>query len=261
MPILTTVEAVSFDRAADFYDATRALPVDVHAQVTELLAAELSGRGLCLEIGVGTGRIALPLVDRGLSVVGIDISAKMLRRLALNAGGGRLPSCVADVGALPLWSGSVGAVMASHVLHLVPSWRAAVDEAVRVLRPGGVLLVDFGGAPASPWHEATVKVMGDVGVHRVRPGVSVPGPVEQHLAGRARPRPLTPLTLTVHRTLAQDLSDWANQVHSWTWSHTPAQMAEACQAVRRWAADTGWPLDRRVDLERTIQWWAFELTD
>ena len=29
--------------------------------------------------------------------------------------------------------------------------------------------------------------------------------------------------------------------------------------VRRWASDNDWPLDRRVEMERTIQWWAFDL--
>jgi hypothetical protein len=31
--------------------------------------------------------------------------------------------------------------------------------------------------------------------------------------------------------------------------------------VRQWASDNGWPLDRRVVLERTIQWWAFDIAD
>ena len=47
---------MNFDRAAGYYDATRALPA---AAVTEL-AGELAGRQPCLEIGVGTERIALP---------------------------------------------------------------------------------------------------------------------------------------------------------------------------------------------------------
>ncbi len=56
---------VSFDRAADYYDATRRLPDSVRDQLAELLADELVERGLCVEIGVGTGRIALPLHRRG----------------------------------------------------------------------------------------------------------------------------------------------------------------------------------------------------
>ena len=50
------------------------------AQLTGLLAAELAGRQPCLEIGVGTGRFALPLRAAGIAMAGTDISGAMLRR-------------------------------------------------------------------------------------------------------------------------------------------------------------------------------------
>lgn len=251
--------AWSFDRAADFYDATRALPSDVHAGITAMLLTELSGRGTCLEIGVGTGRIALPLLAADVPLVGVDISPKMLRRLVDNADR-RCALAVADVTALPFTAAAFGAVLASHVLHLIGDWRAAVDEAVRVLGPGAVLLVDFGGHPEAPWHRPTDAVMKAHGVARLRPGMSVPGPVEEHLRGRAVSRPLPSLTMPVHRTLAEDVADLEAQRQSWMWSASPDQITAAAAGVRRWAADNRWPLDRRVELQRVIQWWAFDIT-
>jgi SAM-dependent methyltransferase len=251
---------MSFDRAADFYDATRRLPSDAHVRLTEILADELAGRGACLEIGVGTGRIALPLRRAGIPLVGTDIAPRMLRRLVDNAGDERPPPlAVADVGALPFRSAAFGAVLSSHVLHLITDWRAAVDEAVRVLRAGAVLLVDFGGNPSAPWGHPAEEVMAEFGVVRRRPGVSVPDLVAEHLAGRATLRPLPTVSLVVERTLAQDLADWEGQIHSWTWSVEPERMAVACAAVRRWAQERAWPLERRVELERTVRWWAFDL--
>jgi len=58
----------------------------VQTQLADLLVAELDGRGRCLEIGVGTGRIALPLHERGVDLVGIDLATPMLARLIDNAG-------------------------------------------------------------------------------------------------------------------------------------------------------------------------------
>jgi SAM-dependent methyltransferase len=253
---------MSFDRVADHYDATRGLPSDVAARLTAMLVAELAGRGRCLEIGVGTGRIALPLAAQGVELVGVDIAPRMLHRLVENSGGHPpVALCVADVTALPLAAGRFGAALASHVLHLIVDWRGAVDEVVRVLGPGAVFLVDFGGHPRAPWDGAAEIVMREQGVVRVRPGMSVPGPVEEHLSARARARPLAPLTMTVSRTLAQDLSEWEGQIHAWTWSADPAQMAAACAGVRRWASENRWPLDWEVVLERTIQWWAFDIGD
>lgn len=254
------VTAMSFDRAAAYYDATRGLPPDVHARLTAMLVSELASRGPCLEMGVGTGRIALPLAAEGVPLVGVDIAPKMLQRLVDNAGGHRpFPLAVADVTALPFGDDRFGAVLASHLLHLIPDWKATVDEAVRVLQPGAVLLVDFGSGPPAPWHDATSRVRREHGMVLVRPGMSDPRPVEEHLRGRALGRPLSPLTMTAPRTLAQDLADWEGRRHSWTWTASAEQITSAIAAATRWAADTGWPLDRRVELERTIQWWAFDL--
>jgi ubiquinone/menaquinone biosynthesis C-methylase UbiE len=68
------VGSVNFDRAVGYYDATRALPADSKDALTAMLAAELAGRGGCLEVGVGTGRIALPMRERGIKLAGMDIS-------------------------------------------------------------------------------------------------------------------------------------------------------------------------------------------
>lgn len=138
------MESVNFDRAAGYYDATRALPAAAMAELTGVLAAELAGRQPSLEIGVGTGRFALPLRAAGVAMAGTDISAAMLRRLAANAGGrSPLPLAQADATRLPFAAGTFGSVLAVHVLHLIPDWRVAVDEAARVLRPGGALVASF----------------------------------------------------------------------------------------------------------------------
>jgi SAM-dependent methyltransferase len=138
------VESVNFDRAASFYDATRSLPADAMRRLTDLLAGELAIRPPCLEIGVGTGRFALALRERGVAIAGADISGAMLRRLVANAGGtAPLPLFQSDATRLPAGAGTFGSVLAVHVLHLIPEWRLAVDEAVRVLRPGGALVASF----------------------------------------------------------------------------------------------------------------------
>jgi SAM-dependent methyltransferase len=251
---------MSFDRAAAFYDATRGLPADVQARLTALLTAELASVETCLEIGVGTGRIALPLAAEGVSLIGVDIAPKMLQRLVDNAGGEQpFPLVVADVTELPFPDDRFGACLASHLLHLIPDWPACVDEAVRVLQPGAVLLVDFGRNPPAPWHSTTSAILRKNDVVLPRPGMTDPGPVADFLGARAVGRPLAPLSMTVDRTLAQDLADWEGRIHSWAWSATDEQIGSALEEARTWASDTGWPLDRKVELHRTIQWWAFDL--
>jgi SAM-dependent methyltransferase len=159
------VGSVNFDRAAGFYDATRALPADAMAELTTVLSAELAGRQPCLEIGVGTGRIALPLRDQGIRLAGLDISEGMLRQLAANAGGGSpVPLLRADATRLPVAARTFGAVLAVHVMHLIQDWRVAADEALRVLRPGGVLVAGLQGQSRPQWAgERTGDGAGGVG--------------------------------------------------------------------------------------------------
>ena len=253
------MHGISFERAAGFYDATRGLPDRVREALTEILAAELEGRERCLEIGVGTGRIALPLHERGVRLVGGDIAPAMLKRLIANAGGEPpFPLMLADATLLPLADSSFDAVLASHVLHLIPDWKAAVDESMRILRPQGVLLADFGAGALAPWGAPSAEVLRRHGIIRSQAGAGGPDDVAGHVAPRATVRPLPPAALRVRRSLGQDLDEWERQIHSWTWPYSPQQLHEACDDVRAWAAARNWPLDREVTLERVIQWWAFE---
>ena len=89
------MSSISFDRAVDFYDKTRGLPPEQAERVSDVLVRELADRGRALEIGVGTGRIALPLHARGVDLVGIDISLPMLERLVTNSSG-RPPFAIHD---------------------------------------------------------------------------------------------------------------------------------------------------------------------
>jgi ubiquinone/menaquinone biosynthesis C-methylase UbiE len=66
--------SICFDQAADYYDQTRSLPSKGRDQVLEILTAELGDSHLCLDVGVGTGRIALPLAAAGVRIIGLDLS-------------------------------------------------------------------------------------------------------------------------------------------------------------------------------------------
>ena len=67
----------------------------VIAETVDFLAA-LAGAGAALELGIGTGRIAVPLAGRGVPVHGIDLSADMVARLREKPGGAELPVTIGD---------------------------------------------------------------------------------------------------------------------------------------------------------------------
>ncbi|MGH3322280.1 MAG: class I SAM-dependent DNA methyltransferase [Nocardioidaceae bacterium] len=83
------------DRFADVYDAWHA-PTDKDTDAAVAFLAELAGQGRVLELGIGTGRVALPLAARGLDVHGIDASPRMVERLRAKPGGTQLPVVIGD---------------------------------------------------------------------------------------------------------------------------------------------------------------------
>jgi SAM-dependent methyltransferase len=88
-------DAASYgDRMADFYDELPTHPPDADAAVTCL--AELARSGPALELGIGTGRLALPLSRGGVTVAGIDASEAMVARLRSKPGGDEIPVTIGD---------------------------------------------------------------------------------------------------------------------------------------------------------------------
>ncbi|HEX9068513.1 MAG TPA: class I SAM-dependent methyltransferase [Ktedonobacterales bacterium] len=146
-------DSISFDRVADRYDETRGYSDEVARRIAEGIIREgrLQPGAHLIELGIGTGRIALPLLTRGIHITGVDISAEMMSQLkrrldawdAQNPGKARgtLTLRAEDMTQLPFPDGAFDGVIAVHVFHLVPKWERALDEALRVLRPGAPFLL------------------------------------------------------------------------------------------------------------------------
>jgi SAM-dependent methyltransferase len=119
---------VEFDRIAPVYDETRRPP---SGEELDALAAMLGSCRTLLDAGVGTGRFAVPLRERGFEIVGVDLSLGMMRR-ARSKGVSALIR--ADVLRLPLGDRVVDAVFMAHVLQLLPDPRLVLRELGRVAR-------------------------------------------------------------------------------------------------------------------------------
>ncbi|CAN5672259.1 class I SAM-dependent methyltransferase [soil metagenome] len=82
------------DRIAEIYDRLYEHAFDVEATVSAL--ADLARGGRALELAIGTGRIALPLAERGVEVHGIDASEPMVAKMRAKRGGGSIPVTFGD---------------------------------------------------------------------------------------------------------------------------------------------------------------------
>jgi len=169
-------------RVADGYDAIYDGVWDTDGAVRRLV--ELAGGGPVLELGVGTGRIAIPLSARGLEVHGIDGSAEMLELLKAKPGGDLVTVTCGD------FSETTVAGPFSLVALLVNTIYAMADQdaqvrcfinATRHLGVGGRFVVE-GWVPDPP-----------------RPG-------HQHVRGRRLAKGLAGLVIEEHDPVAQTLA-------------------------------------------------------
>jgi len=88
------------ERIASVYDAL--YPPSPEVEDAAELLATLAGSGRALELGIGTGRVALPLAARGVEVHGIDVSEAMVAELRAKAGGEHIPVTVGDFSGVPV---------------------------------------------------------------------------------------------------------------------------------------------------------------
>jgi ubiquinone/menaquinone biosynthesis C-methylase UbiE len=150
-------QSIAFDRAADFYDATRGLPPPVMTRITDAVAQAggITAQTALLEIGVGTGRMALPLVAAtGARLVGVDLSMPMLAKLCEKQTTEPVWAVRGDVMHLPLPDATFDRVLAAHIFHLVGDANATLQEVARVLRPGGALLFTWQTYGRNPFSDA-----------------------------------------------------------------------------------------------------------
>ena len=130
--------------AAD-YDEIYGAAFDTVGAVSRL--AELAGSGPILELGVGTGRLAIPLAERGLTVHGVDSSVEMLELLRAKPGGEAVATTLGDfsdvvVGRPAQFSLVVLAVNTIYALAGQDEQIRCFETAARHLAPGGCFVVE-----------------------------------------------------------------------------------------------------------------------
>jgi SAM-dependent methyltransferase len=136
------------ERVAERYDETSADmfdPVKVDP-VVEFLA-DLASDGSALELGVGTGRIALPLSQRGIRVHGIDLSEPMVARLRAKPGSDQIDVTIGDFATTKVEGRfSVAYLVFNTIMNLTSQDEqvACFQNVAAHLQPGGCFVIEVG---------------------------------------------------------------------------------------------------------------------
>ena len=243
----------SFDRAAHFYDQTRLLLEPIAKHGIQAIFDITGTKARVLDVGTGTGRISIPLLERGLDLIGCDLSAKMLRRLQE-----KLPSAgivQSDASRLPFPSAHFDVVLTVHVLHLIPSWREALREFRRVLRPEGTYL------NVKTWDAVGTSIRGQLrgfwrrwlrtqGVNAYLTGLQSNAqslPELQSLGARLTEVDVVHYPLTF--TLREELERFATRVYSDAWDIPDAVFDASLKELRNWVEHEYGDLDQQLEDE------------
>ena len=180
------------DRIADVYDDMYEDLFEVD-EVVEVLAGLASG-GRALELAIGTGRIALPLAERGVEVHGIDASEAMVAKLRSKPGGAALPVTIGDFADVAVDDTFKLVYLVFNTLFALETQEEQVRcfaNVARVLEPGGMFLVEAFFPDVARFDRGQRVHATRVQVDKVTLDVSVHDPVAQTV-------------LTQHVVLAQD---------------------------------------------------------
>ena len=254
--------SIRFDRAAEFYDQTRAISDAAMGRTLDVLGAELAGREPVLEVGVGTGLLGLGLHDRGVELTGIDLSEPMMRRLVEKAGGRPpFPLVLGDATGMPFADGSFGGAYLRWVLHLIPDWRGAVREIARVVRPGGVLIANLGGyGDAREEIQRRFADLAGIDITPVGLDWDDLDALDAEMDGLgARPRELPSVPEVLDLPLGRFIDFIDEGRWSWTWGMDDELRHGVTSELRPWAEERFGPLDAAFEQQLEMRWRAYDL--
>jgi ubiquinone/menaquinone biosynthesis C-methylase UbiE len=125
--------ARNFDQLQNTYDLRRRLEI-----IEQELEREQFDHGMALDAGCGSGEFSACIQRRATRVISLDISESLVRLAVQKAHG---LGVVGDALALPLRAQALDLVVSSEMLEHTPSPTEAMKELMRVLRPGGLLVL------------------------------------------------------------------------------------------------------------------------
>ncbi len=240
----------SFDRAANVYDQTRLLPEPIVKYGIPAILDAIGSTARVLEVGSGTGRISVPLLERGVDLIGCDLSSQMLTRFQQKFPSARITQ--ADASQLPFPTSHFDVVLTVHVMHLIPLWRETLREFQRVLIPGGAYLnvstwASVGSSVAEQIRNFWRGWLAANGVEAGHPGVRDNADLLQEL------RSLGAIVSEVEAvryadafSLREEFERFESRVYSYTWDIPDALYDASVKELHAWMTHEYGNLDQEI---------------
>jgi SAM-dependent methyltransferase len=245
-------------RALDAHDHQKDWPEDLWSTLVEGLRPHLTP---CLEVGAGSGLVALRLTAAATRVIGLDFNGSMLGRLRQRAP--EVPAIQGDALHLPVARGRVGSAVVSNVLHLIPDWRRVLSEVADAVELGGRVLVNLGAGGTAPPQVADVRrrflsYFDDLD--------AADGPAsDQELddaLGEVRFQPIGSVTAsgTTHRSLRDVIERLEHNPFAWPAGVSRQRLTLAADEVRAYALERFGTIDEQLEHQVRVRFAIYERT-
>jgi SAM-dependent methyltransferase len=259
-------ERVDFSANAPVYDRRHGtvLALDVVRKLAHCGSLEPGCR--VLDIGAGTGRVAIAFASIGCETIGFDPAIAMLNEARRKAPHIRMHIVAGEGSRLPFAKGHFDAVILARTLYLMADWRMVLREARDVLKPGGRLFHEWGNGQADePWvqiREKARRLFENAGVENpFHPGARSEAEVDTCLMklGFERvdeldtgPGPSMTLQDFIARIASGELS--------YIWN-VPEDARKSClPELNRWCEQT-FDLSQPMPIPREIRWTIYRSAD
>jgi SAM-dependent methyltransferase len=274
LPALSPLTRIG-KRAVEAHDAQFDLPLDDLASIAAQLTDRLHMYQPVLDAGFGSGLMTLPLRHAGLEVLGVDIDVDMVMAALGRDPAFRSRLAFADLSALPFHAERFGAVHVAYVFHLLVDARPVLGELMRVIRPGGRLVINFGGGRQRPPDGIDVAALtrhfvSQLGLDQAnqetpRTTTEVPRSVEDFICfledrGATRLGDIE-LTSTVHRSVNYFISRLTDNPFSAPEGVSPEALERAANSTREWAEHRFGDLDEPHLANRSTRYLCWEMSD
>jgi len=255
-------QRVDFSGNAKVYDRRHGavLSEDV---VQRLAAAGAIRSGTnVLDIGAGTGRVAIGLAELGCDVVALEPALGMVETLQTKTGDLPIRLIAGEGAQLPFFGGQFDVVVIARVLYLTADWRRVLREAHRVLTVGGRLLHEWGNGQADEeWvqiREKTRALFEEAEVFSpFHPGVRSEREVDEELKviGFVHSADL-PIGPGPTLTLAEFLRRLIDGEFSYMWNVPKTVQEECLPRLKAWS-EQSFDLKRSISMPRELQWTVY----
>jgi SAM-dependent methyltransferase len=252
-------QRVDFSANAPIYDRRHGVVLEPSAARQLALAADLLPDDRVLEIGAGTGRVAIAFAAIGCHTVALDPALAMLHGLRRKSPESGVHVVAAEGARLPFTDGSFDGVILARILYLMSDWETVVQRALEVLKPGGSLLHEWGnGQGSEEWVQIREKartLFQQAGVDQpFHPGARSEDEVDRYMVrlGSERRNEL-PMGPGPGMTLREFVGRIASGELSYIWS-IPKPVQELCLPQLQEWCERSFDLERAAPIPQELHW-------